>query len=207
MKPVIIIAGGGHARVVLDLLLQLGREVKAFVDPSPSFSNKSILGIPVIGSDSEAFKFSPNEIEFANGLGTQFSTEKRRNIFLAYKSRGYLFPVFIHPSAYVSPNAALGEGTLVMAGSVVQAHSRVGMNCIINTRSSIDHDVVIGDHCHIAPGATICGTVQIGEGVHVGAASCIIENLSIASDAYVCAGAVVTKNVSLGQKVMGVPAK
>ncbi len=74
------------------------------------------------------------------------------------------FIKLIHPTAYVSPSAHIGMGTIVMAGAVIQADVRIGKHCIINTGASVDHDCLIEDFVHVAPGVNLCGGVEVGEG-------------------------------------------
>jgi UDP-3-O-[3-hydroxymyristoyl] glucosamine N-acyltransferase len=42
----------------------------------------------------------------------------------------------------------------VLAQAAVCVEARIGEACIINTRSSVDHECVLGQGVHIAPGAT-----------------------------------------------------
>src|SRR5262245_52233436 len=65
----------------------------------------------------------------------------------------------IHSLAYLGNNVQIGEGTVVMAGAVIQPDVKIGKHCIINTGATVDHDCVIGDYVHIAPGVTLCGAV------------------------------------------------
>ena len=82
--------------------------------------------------------------------------------------QGYRHAILIHPSAVVSPSAAIGAGTVIMAGVIVQTAARIGEHVILNTGCTVDHSCVIGDYAHIAPGAHLCGHVEIGEGTLVG---------------------------------------
>lgn len=78
------------------------------------------------------------------------------------------FDIVIHPTAWVSPRARIGEGTVVMAHAVIQAGAIVGMHCIVNSGATLDHDCKVSDFAHIAPGAHLCGGVKVGEGALVG---------------------------------------
>jgi sugar O-acyltransferase (sialic acid O-acetyltransferase NeuD family) len=85
----------------------------------------------------------------------------------------------VHARAYVSDLADLGEGTVVMAGAIIQPGAKIGKHCIINTGATVDHDCVLEDYVHIAPGAHLCGNVHVGEGTLVGVGVGIAPNTVI----------------------------
>jgi UDP-3-O-[3-hydroxymyristoyl] glucosamine N-acyltransferase len=66
-----------------------------------------------------------------------------------------------------------------MHGAIINAGAVVGCNCIINSRSMVEHDAVIADHCHIATASVINGGVRIGAGTFVGSNCVIREYVSI----------------------------
>ncbi len=200
--PVIVIGGGGHAAVVVDTLLLAGFEVVGLCDPKLEPGTAGPSGITVLGGDDALDRQSPDTMLLANGVGSTRSTEVRRGLFERFKRAGFRFATFVHPSAVVAKDVALGEGVQVMAGAVVQPGTALGRNTIVNTRASVDHHCVIGDHAHIAPGAILSGGVRVGEGSQIGTGASIVQGIQIGRDALVCAGAVVTRNVADGEKVV-----
>ena len=77
------------------------------------------------------------------------------------------FGCAIHPLSIVSELADIGEGSVVMQGSIIQVVcSGIGRHCIINTGASVDHECVIEDYVHISPHSTLCGNVSSGGGEH-----------------------------------------
>jgi acetyltransferase EpsM len=117
------------------------------------------------------------------------------------------FGTAVHAFSQISKRAAIGEGTVVMAGVVVNADTKVGRHCILNTSSSIDHDCVLGDYVHISPNATLCGDVQVGEGTHIGAGATVIQGVRIGRWCTIGAGAVVIKDIPDHATAVGNPAK
>lgn len=99
----------------------------------------------------------------------------------------------IHWSAIVSPTAEIGKGAQIMAGAVIQAYAKIGMNTIVNTKASVDHDCIIGDHCHIAPGAVLCGSVVLGDGCFIGAGSVIVQGVKLNAGTFIPAGSLVAE--------------
>ena len=76
-------------------------------------------------------------------------------------------------------STSIGEGTVIMAGAIIQSGVTIGRHVIINTCASIDHDCVIDDYAHIAPGAVLCGNVHVGEGAQVGCGVAVAQGARI----------------------------
>ncbi|SHF35217.1 acetyltransferase [Desulforamulus putei] len=203
-KPVILVGGGGHAKVLLDILMFCDIPVIGVTEKDRAIG---LINVPVIGDDDVILNYSPDEILLVNGLGLAGSREKREQVYRLFKKKGYQFKTLIHPSAILSPQIRLGEGVQIMAGAVVQVGCLIGDNTVINTRASVDHDCVIGNNVHIAPGAILAGGVKIGDSAFVGAGATVIQGISIGSNSMVAAGAVVVHDVPNNVTVMGVPAK
>jgi len=203
--PVIVIGGGGHAKVLVSTLLLQNRKVLGFVDLKRTMS--SLLGIAYLGDDSAVFLHRPNQVRLVNGVGSVGSLESRRVVYEKLREKEYIFETVIHPSAVIAPDVKIDDGVQVMAGAVVQPGSRIGANVIINTGARIDHDCSIEAHAHIAPGVTLSGDVQIGTGAHVGTGASIIQGIKIGAASIVGAGAVVVEDVPPGITVVGIPAR
>lgn len=206
-KPLIIIGAGGHAKVVLDTALCLGRSVIGLSDVNSERHGSEVLGITVSGDDAWVQSHAPDTVMLAMGIGSTSDTGLRRRVFDDFVAKGYEFATLIHPSAVIGRDVELGAGTMVMAGAVIQPGCRMGQNTIVNTGARIDHDGCIGAHAHIAPGAVLSGNVTVGEGTHVGVGVTIIQGISIGNDCVVAAGAVVIRNSPDNSKIMGIPGR
>lgn len=206
-KPVLILGAGGHAKVLVDALIQSGSEIVGIADADSSLVGTKLLGVPVLGGDEIINNFPQSEILLVNGLGSVRVTVKRKDFFNFYRTLGYDFATVIHPSAIIASDVVIGEGVQIMAGVVIQPGCQIGCNTIINTSSSVDHDCLIGENVHIAPGVTLSGGVRIGQESHVGTGATVIQGISIGTHSLVGAGAVVVRDVSDRTSVVGVPAK
>ncbi|WOI36640.1 acetyltransferase [Alteromonas sp. CI.11.F.A3] len=204
-KPIALIGAGGHAGVLLDILLQRNFTCIAVVDKAPNQTVWS--GLPLICESDFLTRFSSNEVDLVLGLGSIPNSDTRKSLYMFFKKRGFQFKTLIHPFSSVSPSACLGEGAQVMAGAIVQANAVCADNVIINTCASVDHDTHVSAHSHIAPNATLCGDVKVGEHVYVGASSTLIQGVSIGHDSIIAAGAVVVNNIQPFSCVKGCPAK
>ena len=170
----------GHAKVIIDILEASGVQVEGLIDDNPAINQ--LHGYPVKHTFAGE---SPFIISIGNNNVRKQVAARLRTIF----GKG------IHPSAVLSPTAEIGDGTVVMQGSIIQADAKIGKHCIINTGASVDHECIIGDYVHISPHTTLCGNVHIGEGSWIGAGTTIIPNLSVGKWCVIGAGSVITENI------------
>jgi len=205
--PVIIVGGGGHAKVLIDALRLRSTRIIGITEADRKKIGIVISGVRVIGDDSVLSEYALDSVHLVNGLGSVHLPNARTAVFEKFKEKGFTFATIIHPSAIVAQDVILGEGCQLMAGSVIQPGCRIGVNTIVNTNSSLDHDCLIGDHVHISPGVTLSGDVHIGNGVHLGVGATVTQGVTIGENSLVGAGSVVIANVLKNAKVMGVPAK
>lgn len=168
----------------------------------------SILDVPIVGGDDMLADLVKKGItHFAVGVGGVGDNGPRRRLFEQAQAHG-LMPVMIqHPAAVRSRWATVGEGSVLLAGSVVDTGVVLGKNVILNTGAIVGHDCTIGDHVHVATGATLASSIRIGDGAHIGAGATVRQGLTIGKGAVIGAGAVVVKDVARGTVMVGVPAR
>lgn len=203
--PLIMIGAGGHARVLLSTLQQLGRRIIGFAEREAS--QKTVLGIPCIGNDSAVLAYDPQQVLLVNGVGSVARPDSRVSVYEFFASRKYQFDSVIHPSAIIASDAEIAKAAQIMAGAIIQTGCSVLENTIINTGARLDHDCIVEAHAHVAPGAVLSGNVRVGARAHVGAGAVVIQGVQICRDAVVGAGAVVLSSVPASCTVVGVPAR
>jgi sugar O-acyltransferase (sialic acid O-acetyltransferase NeuD family) len=113
----------------------------------------------------------------------------------------------IHPFSSVSNHAKLKKGTVVMAGAVINPFVNIGISCIINTNSTVEHDCLIGDGVHISPNAAIAGAVSIGNETWIGIGSSVKQNTIIGNNVILGIGSVVLEDLPNNVTAFGVPTK
>jgi acetyltransferase EpsM len=202
LRPLLLLGAGRFAAEVADLAEEVGGwRVEAFVqnlDPQQTATHE---GRPVRWID-DAFREYPGAWAVCALGGDQ-----RARFVAQAAAAGARFATLVHPSAHVSPRAALEDGVVVSPGAVVSAHARLGRHVVVGRGALVGHHVTIGDLAFLAPGANLCGSCAIGEGAFLGAGSVIRDHCQIGAGAFVGIGSVVVSDVAAGERVLGVPAR
>ena len=74
-------------------------------------------------------------------------------------------PIGVHPSAFIAPDAEIGEGVSIQAHVVIEAGAKIGARTVIAPNSYIGHGAVLGEDCHIFPNVTVADRSKIGDRV------------------------------------------
>ncbi|MDP8263022.1 MAG: acetyltransferase [Candidatus Ancaeobacter aquaticus] len=196
-EKIIIVGGGGHAKVLIELIkAQAIYEIAGVIDPQKEVGSE-VCGVNVLGGDDIVSDQYVKGIKNACvAVGTVRNNDhKRSDLFENLKKQGFLMPALIHPSSHVSQSAHIAEGVQIMTGVIVQSDSFISENCIVNTGAIIEHDCIVKKDTHIAPGATICGGCEVGKGSFIGAGAIVIQSIRVGKNSLIGAGAVVAKDV------------
>lgn len=207
MEEIIVIGGGGHAKVVISVLRKMGTfHILGYTDLR---NNGALLQVPYLGDDAvlKTMAADGRKLNVALGIGQVGLGKARSELLERLSSLEVKFPVIVSPSSIVNEGVALGDGTVVMNGAVINSGAAVGKAVIVNTSSVIEHDVILGDWVHVAPGVTVSGGTKIGDRSMVGAGAVIIEGRSIAADCMIGAGAVVIHDLTESGIYVGCPAR
>lgn len=196
-EEVIVIGGGGHARVVIDGIQACGDAVVGILDDALAVGS-TVLGIPVLGKTADWQRYPDKKFLIAVG-----SNAVRRRLAESMTTEWY---TMVHPRAVVSQYAQIGAGCVVMPNAVINAGAVVGAHCIINTGAIVEHDNRIADYVHISPAAALAGTVTVGAETHIGIGAQVRNNIQICGGCTVGAGAVIVKNITERGIYVGVPA-
>jgi acetyltransferase EpsM len=204
---VVLIGGGEHGRVVAEAARTQPDvlDLVGFVDPMPCEPMISRCGVPRLGAD-EALLDHP-ALFGVLGIGAVGVSKVRATVVerLAPDLSGWA--TVVHDRAWVSPTAELGEGTVVLAGAIVNSGARIGRHVIVNTGAIVEHDVVLGDFAQVSPGAVVGGGARVGSGTYIGLGASVRDHVNLGADVLVAMGAVVVSSVADGGAVRGVPAR
>jgi sugar O-acyltransferase (sialic acid O-acetyltransferase NeuD family) len=205
-KQIIVWGAGGHGKVIIDALLASEScEVVGVVDDNPRKTGTVVLGVPVVDFSGglPGLRAAVDFDAMAIAIGDNYT---RSSKFHDVRQLGIGLINVIHPAAYVSRFAELGQGVAILAGAVVNPGTVVEDNVCVNTSASVDHDNYLGRSCHVFPNATLAGGVRVEEYAYVGSGAVIKPNLTVHRYSYIGAGALVLEDVPQGVMVAGVPA-
>ena len=206
---VILFGGTGQAKVLRPILEHHGGKVVAVFDDTPDYNLRSQTSrstqatMPSRGGWRR--RCAPRSaFALRSAIPTAGSAYRLHDRFV----EDGLSPVtLVHQAAFIDHDVEIGAGSQIMAGAIVCTESRIGRQCIINTRASVDHEGLLEDGCEVAPGATLCGIVHMKENAWVCAGATVLPRITIGVDAIVGAGALVNRDVPDGVTVVGVPAR
>lgn len=203
-KGIVIVGAGGHAKVCIELLWAMGRDVACCIAGEANGAS-SCMGVPIIVGDGQLSGLR------AEGFDDVFiaigSNSLRQRLGATATSLGYRLVNAISPTAKISPSAQLGRGIAVMAGVVINAETTIEDLAIINTGATIDHDCRIGAATHVAPQCALAGNVTVGTGSFLGIGCKVVPGRTIGENAMIGAGGVVISDIPARATAVGVPAK
>lgn len=176
---VVIVGAGGYGRVALDVLLAggLGDRVLGFYDDAHATLSGEVRGVPILG-DVGMLK-SMLSVEPVHVVVAITDNGARLRVANSLRTLGARFLVTVHPEAYVSAAAVVGDGCVVAAGAIVHPDAAVGSHCYIGPRSLIDRDAEVGAGTWVSAGSVV------GPGARVGARVVLGQNSSVGRKAVV----------------------
>jgi len=209
-RPLILVGGGEHARVVAEAARSTGEwEIVGVADPAGADAAFANLGIPHLGDDAALAAYLASSGVDARpwlivSIGAIVDGTVRQQAVARFERERWAS--IVHAAAWVSPTAKVEPGAVVMAGAVVNAGARIGAHAIVNTGAIIEHDVVVGAFARVGPRAAVGGGTVIGADALIGIGAAVRDHVTVGAGATVGMGAVVTKAVAAGATVAGVPA-
>lgn len=205
---ILILGASGHARVLVDIVERQGAyEIAGFVDREGRRQCR-VTGYQVLGTDDAIGQIAREQgvDSCCVAIGDNWARGQVVHT-LATTHPELRFPVLVHPSASIGRDVTLGDGTVVMAGAIVNSGTRVGEFCILNTHSSLDHDCELSSFASLGPGAVVGGHVRIGPYSAVCLGARVVDTAGVGEHVVVGAGATVLQDIPASVVVYGTPAR
>lgn len=144
MKKILLYGYGGHAKVLVELLINAGYSwIGVFDDNEIEPQNQHVEYLGNYSKDIHP------EVGLIIAIGNSPIRQKLVGLIT------HKFEKFIHPTAFISKTVHIGDGTVVLQNVVIQNNAKIGNHCILNIQASVDHDSLVKDFVHIAPHAYI----------------------------------------------------
>jgi sugar O-acyltransferase (sialic acid O-acetyltransferase NeuD family) len=206
LDRIVVIGGGGHAKVLISVLRRLRYDVVGYTDP---VDRGPILSVPHLGGDEilPGLLDVHGRIKAAIGLGKVDASAARIRLWEKIQSSQFDLPIVVSTRAAINDEVRLGAGSVAFDGAVVNSGTTAGELCIVNTNSTVEHDCRLGDNVHIASGAVLSGGVAVGSNCMIGAGSTVVQGVTICAGCMVGAGSTVLRNIDAPGTYVGSPAR
>ena len=209
LKKLLIIGAGGFGREVAWLVERINRsnatwELLGFLDDNTNLYHHSINRYPVLGTVNDAIHYP--DAFFVCAIGAASVRQKVIHKLLEINPNAK-FGTLVDPSAEMSDDNQIGEGTIICAHSILTVNICIGRHVIVNLDCTIGHDVVLEDFVTVCPGVNISGNVHIGEVSELGTGVKIIPGKTVGRHSIVGVGAVVVYDIPEDCVAVGMPAR
>lgn len=203
MEDMILVGFGGHARSVADCIKREGKfRIVGYTEREAVLENTQYR---YLGNDDVLQEYYDRGIQNAFiCVGYLGEGNVRDSLYEKLSGIGFNFPVVIDPSAVVSEDAGIGEGTFIGKNAVVNAGVSIGKQCIINTGAVVEHEGVVKEFSHVAVAAVLCGNANVEDHCFVGANATVIQGIQIHSHAVIGAGSIILSDVPAHKRVYGI---
>ena len=204
-QRIFVFGASGHAKVVIDAIERAGDMRLAYLcDDDEAKHGTRLMGYDVLRGRAELLE---RRSEARAGIVAIGENALRTDVAAWLVEHGFLLVSVVHPAAVIARDVDIGDGSVVMAGCVVNTGARLGVNTIVNTGATVDHDCDIGHGVHIGPGAHLCGHVSVGAKTLIGAGTTIVPSVRVGADATVGAGSTVIRDVPDRARMGGSPCR
>ncbi len=208
MRDIVIYGGGGFAREVLQVLLDINEEqptwtILGFLVDDAYREESIVQGLPVLGGAEWLAGKAGHAVVVANG-------ESRHRLAMVERLEAlgeFDFPTLIHPRAWLGRNIRLGPGCIVCAGVAMTTDIYAGMHVNININATVGHDCRFEDFATVSHGVNVSGNVRVGEGVELLTGSVAIPHVEFGAWSKLGAGAVALSDIPSAALAVGAPAR
>lgn len=207
-QNILIFGGSEHARTTIDIIEQTNTFNIVGIIDSTLKKGSNVSGYKVLGN-----LFDLPEISIKNkvdkGIIAIGDNYIRKKIVEQIKmiAPHFSYVSAIHPSVIIGKNVSIGDGTVIIAGVIINNDSIVGEHCYLSTRSSLDHDCHLGDFSSLSPNVATGGNVKIGYCSAIGIGVNILHGRTIGDHTIVGSGSLVYQDFGDNMVCYGVPAK
>ncbi len=207
-ERILIFGASEHARCVIDIIEQVNNYQIVGVIDLLMTKGSAYQDYEILGNVNDL----PEIIEIYNvhkgviAIGDNYLRSRNAQI-IKMSSIDFSFVSAIHPSVILGKNVIVGNGTVMMAGVIVNNDTTIGEHCYLSTKVSLGHDSVLADFSSLSPGVTAGGRTTIGMCSVVGIGTNILHGRTIGDHSVIGSGSLVVKDIENYVVAYGSPAK
>ncbi len=192
MKKIIIIGTGSLGELLFYHLKKSDDyEVAGFSGERDHIPDSDeFLRLPLVPFEVIEEVFPPDEFAVIVAIGHTDMNRNRERIFLACKSMGYSVINYIHPTAYISEGAEIGEGNIILEFAFLAPFTSIGDGNILWNHVKIAHGVKVGNFNSFSGSARISGAAKVADNCFLGADAAVIDEIQLADYTLLGASAV-----------------
>jgi sugar O-acyltransferase (sialic acid O-acetyltransferase NeuD family) len=206
VENIIVYGAGGHAKAVIDTIEKEGKyRIAGLLDDNKPAGTK-IYGYDVLGDSSW---IGANLETISSGIVAIGDNWFRSKVAAKISAIHPLFTFItaVHPAASIAKGVQIGDGTVIMAGCVVNSDTTIGEHCVLYSQALADHDSSLGSFVTLAPKAGTGGSVSIGDYSVISLGANIIHGKTIGEHTVIGAGSTVLTDIPSYQVAYGTPAR
>jgi sugar O-acyltransferase (sialic acid O-acetyltransferase NeuD family) len=186
----LVMGAGGHGRSVAEAADLSGQfEVVGFLDDAAPVGER-VFGNHVLGPVDSMADYCSVADQAIVAIGNNAVREK---LMQQLTEAGYAMATVVHPRAFVSSTAVVGQGSAIMAGAIVGTEARLGVASIVNCGAVVDHHATVEDFGHLGVNASMAGGTVLGRGAWMQSGSALGYGVSVAPGAVLLPGTALHK--------------
>lgn len=207
MNNLIIIGASGNSLAIINSINRINSTNKSIniIGIIDDVVKESFLGINIIGDIKN--HSVRNDSFYINGISSIKSFLAKKKIIKKFKKIGAKFLTIVDPTAYISEDVKIGEGSYIGAYNFIGSFASVGEHCIFLQNIAFNHHSSVSDFTSISTGVSILGHCSIGNSCHISANSSVNPHILISNNVVIGTASNVTKNCEPNSVYYGNPAR
>jgi sugar O-acyltransferase (sialic acid O-acetyltransferase NeuD family) len=206
--PIVLVAASGLAREAVAACRRPGSsagKLLGYLDDDPDKAGATIEGLPVLGVVESVTDYPDAKLVVCAGKGASRRAIVGRLVGLGVGHDRYA--TVVDPSVHVPADCSVGEGSILLGGTVLTADVQVGAHVVCMPNVVLTHDDVLEDFATLAAGVVLGGGVRVGEAAYLGMNASVREQRQLGAGATLGMGSVLLADQPANTTWAGVPAK
>ena len=153
-----------------DLYKTLSADAEIYIDLKNRLQCFPLSGPSALASQSDELldTLEPTRHRLFIAVDANAMNHARLELYGRARLRGFRMSTLVHPMAYVSPAATLGDNVWVGPSAQIAADCKLGSNTLVGANARLDNAVTVGNHVWLGAGSSIGSTSHIGNHCIVG---------------------------------------